>query len=390
MVALAAGAAVLLFIGGLAYLIGSGSSGETEPVDQPVTTVVPDPETGLEGSFTLSDLLSGWVATPDNNALLADVATDGRTVVAVGEGRVWVAEADGSNWTPVLDEDAMFGHNLTAVVAGGPGFVSVGNILEGDEFHAGIWVSADGFNWDRTFVEPEGSWVTDVTTGPSGLVAVGRELMATNQRPAIWTSPDGWSWSRIELEQPADPNMSLEAVISTDRGYLAVGGVVWASEDIVTWTRLAEMGDLGGGGMQDVTVGGPGLVAVGSEWDRDQEKTIPVVWTSVDGDTWTRTTLEQEKAAFLASVTALRGFLIAAGFEGSCGAGDQESVAFVSESGTAWSPIGGKEEGFGGSIISSVLETDTNLIAVGSNIWVWTPPADRQTVNSGQPPAVGC
>jgi hypothetical protein len=251
-------------------------------------------------------------------------------------------------------------------------------------------VSADGFTWDQVYVETDGSWVTDITTGPSGLVAVGRELSATTQNPAIWASPDGLTWSRIELDRPVDANMSLESVTVTDRGYLAVGDVVWASEDSVSWTRLADKEDLGGGAMLDVTVTGPGLIAVGREWDRDKEKTIPVVWTSIDGAVWARTTHEQDIGAYLFSITAVGDFLMAAGFKGSCGSGDQESVAFVSEDGTDWNQIGSEQEPFGGSHISSVLVTDTNLIAVGSSVWMWTPPADRQVVNSGQPPAVGC
>ena len=68
---------------------------------------------------------------------------------------------------------------------------------------------------------------------------------------------------------------------------------IWVSEDGITWSRVPHNETvLGGPGLQamyDVTVGGPGFVAVG--WDNPLEEgsdASAAVWTSVDGLTWDR------------------------------------------------------------------------------------------------------
>ena len=58
---------------------------------------------------------------------------------------------------------------------------------------------------------------------------------------------------------------------------------VWTSPDGITWSQVPhDETTFGGARMSSVTVGGPGLVAVG--WDTMGA----AVWTSVDGITWSR------------------------------------------------------------------------------------------------------
>jgi len=70
-------------------------------------------------------------------------------------------------------------------------------------------------------------------------------------------------------------------------------GVIFASDDGLTWERLAEDDpalNLGAVLMYGVTDGGPGLVAVGMGCEDEAEGCAPyaTVWTSVDGSSWTR------------------------------------------------------------------------------------------------------
>ncbi len=70
-------------------------------------------------------------------------------------------------------------------------------------------------------------------------------------------------------------------------------GVIFASEDGVNWSRLAEDDpalNLGAVLMYAVTEGGPGLVAVGMGCENEAEGCVPyaTVWTSTDGTEWTR------------------------------------------------------------------------------------------------------
>ena len=113
--------------------------------------------------------------------------------------------------------------------------------------------------------------MNSVTAGGPGLVAVGWDgvgdfssVLRDPNSAVVWTSVDGITWSRV----PHD-----EAVFGTaDKGQ----------------------------NMTSVTVGGPGLVAVGTERigpdeavgmvaeDHIPDRFRAAVWTSVDGITWSR------------------------------------------------------------------------------------------------------
>ena len=99
--------------------------------------------------------------------------------------------------------------------------------------------------------------MTGVTVGGAGLVAVGSaglspEAPTGRASAVVWTSVDGLSWSRVPHDE-------------------------------------AVFGGEGDQSVRGVAVGGPGLVAVGNDGtyhgtgDGDA-----VVWTSVDGFSWSR------------------------------------------------------------------------------------------------------
>ncbi len=103
------------------------------------------------------------------------------------------------------------------------------------------------------FGGPNEQIMSSVTVGGPGLVAVGSDSRYATENlsgsAAVWTSVDGSTWSRVTHD---------EAIFGS-----------------------------GGARMLDVTTGGPGVVAVGGEggfWSWSDA----VVWTSIDGLTWSR------------------------------------------------------------------------------------------------------
>ena len=184
---------------------------------------------------------------------MLSVTAGGPGLVAVGredkgadvDGAVWTS-VDGLTWLRVTDEQGVFGGTgdqlMESVAAGGPGLVAVGWDGSGGELRsptvgldAAVWTSVDGLTWVRvpdaeTVLGGEGfQQMLSVTVGGPGLVAVGRDESGTTDfDAAVWSSVDGTKWSRI----PHD-----EAVL---------GGVGFQH-------------------MRSVTLGGPGLVAVGLE-----------------------------------------------------------------------------------------------------------------------------
>jgi hypothetical protein len=119
------------------------------------------------------------------------------------------------------------------------------------------------------------------------------------------SGPDTGSGLAVPEDNPTATGSSAPQVSSVTvggPGLVAVGwevtnggsdAAVWTSVDGATWSRAPDDGALGGPGnqvMRDVTAGGPGLVAVGRDSVAVGSETYAVaaVWTSVDGFTWSR------------------------------------------------------------------------------------------------------
>jgi hypothetical protein len=96
----------------------------------------------------------------------------------------------------------------------------------------------------------------------------------------------------------------MSSVIAAGPGLVAVGGersppmqgVVWTSVDGLTWTRIPpdSNGPLGGGAMTDVAVSDSGLVAVGWVGWVGGLNSKAAVWTSTDGISWSRVTHDDQ------------------------------------------------------------------------------------------------
>jgi len=273
-----------------------------------------------------------------------------------------------SGWVQVcgpasFDEAAMY-----AVTAGGPGLVAVGangldySTREDDATpwdnganDAVVWTSPDGLTWTRvphnvvTFGGDGGQQMFAVTAGGPGLVAVGRDGAVADREghAAVWTSPDGFTWSRVPHDE-------------------------------------AIFGGEGEQRMVSVTVGGPGLVAVGFDRPAEVGEGDAAVWTSPDGFTWTRVPHNEavfggESRQMMLSVTTGGPGLVAVGTDGDYGGrplgepeGDESAVdaaVWTSPDGFTWSRVTHDESIFGGpgaQRMASVTAGGPGLVAVGS------------------------
>ncbi len=298
-----------------------------------------------------------------------------------------VADSLGYRWSRVPHDAAVFGGGGTqsqwmeGVTAGGPGLVAVGS----DGTSAAVWTSADGATWERvphdeTVFGEFGEWMSmlSVTAGGPGLVAVGYEGLRFSEpgsRAAVWTSVDGRTWSRApqdEMVFGGEFSQVMKSVTSGGPGLVAVGedaaaAAVWTSVDGLTWVRVPHddaifPGRGGQGfGMTGVTVGGPGLVAVGGS---------DMVWTSVDGSTWSRAPKQDFGGGLMWGVTAGGPGLVAVGFDDYEDDGFvQIAVVWTSADGLTWSRVPYAEAVFGGPgenmSMNSVTSTDQGLVAVG-------------------------
>lgn len=316
----------------------------------PVATTVPPvvPATPMTWDRIDDPVAFGGV---DGVRLMTDIAVRDGIAVAVGadgaddglffDAAVWYS-VDGVTWNRVPHDEAVFGgdghQRMNAVVALESGFLAVGSdgdvpgapapTFPGDlrdidsswdwgdsrgvESNAAVWRSDDGISWVRVphvgaFSEANGGAVmSDVALGESGLVAVG--LVFGRTEPfAIYRLGELPDLGGGDLAEPSDVDIDVDAA-------------VWRSSDGVSWSRVSAEDETFGGdtvrqSMNAVTAGGPGFVAVGQEgfdflgfdeWTptsgnntdgRDHvADNVAAVWTSPDGETWTRVANEPSLA----------------------------------------------------------------------------------------------
>jgi hypothetical protein len=284
----------------------------SEPIGDPAQFLVrPAVWTSTDGTVWTKIAFDDQILGGASSALMFDVASTGSGLVAVGGAdtgpdrvaAVWTS-ADGATWTRVAHVPEVFGSvgftSMFSVTTGGPGLVAVGFQRIADDLEAGaIWTSPDGVTWTRVAADPTvvGGATTSVllnavaAAGP-GLVAGGIERIGDDFDVAVLTSPDGVTWTRL----PPVPDFSgpggqflrdltaggpgVVGVGRVDTGDLSTGtAAVWVSPDGLAWSRVADDPAVFGGNgsyasMEAVTVGGPGLVAVG-----DGSAIVPV-WYS--------------------------------------------------------------------------------------------------------------
>ena len=229
-----------------------------------------------------------------------------------------------------------------------------------------------------------------ITVGGPGLVAVGWDASGEDIDAAVWTSSGGFVWSRVpgdETPLSGAGNQEMFGITVGGPGLVAVGrdgldgdqdAAVWTSPDGVTWSRVRhDEAAFGGAGIQvmlAVAVGGPGLVAVGWDGsgggDESGGDTVAAVWTSPDGVTWSR--IQHDAAVFGAGILEMNGVtsggpgLVAVGWGGPDG--DQDAAVWTSPDGVTWSRVRHDEAAFGGAGIQAMRGLAVGgpgLVAVG-------------------------
>jgi hypothetical protein len=151
-------------------------------------------------------------------------------------------------------------------------------------------------------------------------------------------------------------------------------GLVWARVPRDDWA----LGGVGEVAMMAVTVGGPGLVAVG--WDGHfwggEPAGMAAVWTAPDGVDWTR--VAHDDAVFgvpdstvMTAVTAGGPGVVAVGYQVDLSTDDRDAVVWASPDGLSWVRVPQDEAVFGGpshQSMTGVAAGGPGLVAVGYDI----------------------
>jgi WD40 repeat protein len=248
---------------------------------------------------------------PVHGEYVSVVATDRGFLMTVSEDGAWASE-NGVDWQHVADDwsgDPDVGGSIVVDVAvGGPGYVAVGNRNK-------IWHSPDGSDWALAEVPPPPPDLVmpdhpDLVVDILDVAAVGDTLVATGyfvaengnetgaSRDFVLASSDGHTWSAV-LPHIGDRAGPLE-IAAGPNGFLLIGGPldgerewnIWHSTDGQAWQSVGSY-DFSSGSdrevrIEDVAATGSGYVAVGLERDCLGCPPQALLWTSVDGRTWSQ------------------------------------------------------------------------------------------------------
>jgi len=230
-----------------------------------------------------------------------------------------------------------------------------------DDTVAAAWISPNAdLTWERSNSDLGEGEIRDFATVGDTLYAVGGTGPPIDQDAAVWTSTDGANWTPVaddDLLAPGDQQIwSVEAV---DGSLVAVGytyvvggsydGAIWVMTD-GDWTRVDPSMFAGTGHqlMKAVAGGSDGLpfVVVGCEdttWrcDTETQPSDAAVWTSEDGQTWTKVDLDGvdlvgEGIQRMLSLAVHEDTFVAAGMA-TANTGDLDAVVWTSIDGRTWS-----------------------------------------------------
>jgi hypothetical protein len=373
-------------------------AGETVAWDQSTSIVAVEP---------IGEILEGWAPIPNEDGLfgpggggaIREMAGNDSVVVAVGSAcelvggssdcraAVWRAE---SAYEWILVPDPPQG-DLSAVVAGGPGFIAAGSTCGMSDFGPdcapAMWTSRDGTAWRRaphdetvfaSCAQSEDpfcqvSIFNLVANGDGSAVASGQDGLGA----AVWRSTDGESWARAEFEGgPGD--VWFNQLIATGSGFVLFGESctdtgcetrAWTSTNGSVWQEYQGAERLPGY-LLDVTTYDGKLYAVGGEGP---------AWVSSDGISWATLDLGVEfEGEGLVRIFSLRSQLIAAGMRYDEATGIEDGVFLTSADGSTWTAWAADPDVFPRFGINDGVEFDGVLIAGGAGaggpaLWVFEP-----------------
>jgi hypothetical protein len=396
---------------------------------------------------------SSWVSSPDQSAFEhfcpTAVATGptGR-VVAVGDdcypnlARPTAAISDdgGLTWrrAPAQTQLSEEGR-LTAVVAGGPGFIAVGAIIRdvypGWPPGTAMFASADGLSWRRVgyFESGVGRLGPFLEAIPGGYLAID----TGDEKPSAFVSVDGVRWTR-SAALPATPHAFDNDYSDTNRGFAVNGnrmvgvgtadntyidrpgaftvlgaltpGPAWTGRiplppvvptprqptipveppfpGKVTWAVESLPINVPPGAVVlnsysfDVTRWRGGFVAVGSVAFRGASiQARAVVWTSPDGARWTEHPLPPD-CDNGGEIAATRTTIVVAGNGGICRSTDARAWTRITDIPHQIKGLTGIIAGGPGFILTMAYPTSTTV-----SVKVWRSVDGRQWRTAGHPAA---
>ncbi len=219
------------------------------------------------------------------------------------------------------------------------------------------------------------STAADLLDGWQAAEGIGRALREANDvvafedgfvlaGGAVWVSDDGVRWEWVRRLPLTDSHGYIEAITVGGPGLVAVGGdfgaAVSVSPDGRAWTRVVHGDYEAVDVMYDVAAGEDLIVAIGSGSEG------AALWTSPDGATWTQ--LDDDAGvfhdAFVSSVTRFRSGFVAAGGvgTGSCAGLEASAAVWTSPDGLAWT----RTLIATGMTLDDVAAWDEGLLAIGS------------------------
>lgn len=370
--AVAVAAAILLLVGGVAWLLRPQAT--VAPADQPTTTT---PTT--TGSESLGVVGEWSIHAPTFDASQAPLSFTDAAVTPFGLfaagyrgfSEVWRSD-DGIEWNSIDTDDIEYERPSFSYIEGselGLVLISPGN---------GVWFSSDGNDWSRVpdlAIEGDLSYIAVAAASQRGfLVAVNEEL---------FFSGNGRAWTQVDAPFSGS---GLVRVAANDDAFFATldrSSGVWRSTDGLAWEPLplGRVIDL-----CDIAASSVGVVIVGCNG---------TIWYSPEGTNWTHHTdvllpWDDPNSANFRNWkvgASHAGFLIA-GF-GSPEA--EQPRAWFSPDGLTWTPIpsspppnptaGNYLDYFGDQIAYEILPLNEGFVGIGEQIrdgqrpvvWTYTP-----------------
>ena len=395
LVAGATAAIVLVVVAGAVWAvrIGAGDESAAKPAalsaSPPIEVGPFEQVAGAAGEFGVEPLSE----EPDVNgdviatAEIAAVAAGDRGMVAVGNlngmdggiGSIWFS-ADGEDWQRVPHDDVLFGvpgetpnTMIVDVAADDTGFLAVG-VRFTEPRERIVWSSADGLGWERS--EGPGLDAAAVTATDLGWMVVG----SLDLQASIWTSPDGVRWESVTSTALTSDthNLAVHDLAHDGERLVAVGDsgardyredrpVIWISDSGAGWERVS--GDTGvldvptGSGIESVTAGPAGFVAVGEERIAEgDDPAFGLVWHSPDGVDWERIRLgPRDSGRPLTVVSSDAGYVVyGVAMEGD----DLVTRLWTSTVGLTWDTV--EPDGLAPHLPRTALMIDRQLLVFGS------------------------
>lgn len=258
----------------------------------------------------------------------------------------------------------------------------LGGCSEPSSPDAGVWVSEDGVVWTQVKSPALGGegiqQMLDVVELDDRLIAVGYSSVDEEADGRVWASTDGVTWEAYD-----DPDLGgsddqwIAAVTIGGPGLVAVGfegrievdsfdtdAAIWTSSDGVDWDRAPPSRTMAGRGSRElwaVTEFDERVIAGGAVGGS------AAVWTSTDGVTWSRVTGPNNFTGSANGRALIQGMAIGGPGVIAVGEADNDAAIWTSTDGESWSRVNnpGVLGGEGTQGIANVIDSQFGLVAVG-------------------------